>query len=116
MKVLTADEILAAQDIETREVEVAEWGGTVRIAGLSGLEREAFETAARDARALDASPNFRALLLSHTLRDENGGLLFSTAQVLALGKKSGKVLDRLYDIAADISLVTEKAIDGAVKN
>ena len=43
---LTRDLILKADDIQTREVEVPEWGGTVLIRALTGTERDAYEAEA----------------------------------------------------------------------
>ena len=35
MALLTRDEILAADDIKTEDVEVPEWGGDVRVSVMS---------------------------------------------------------------------------------
>ena len=40
---LTRDQILAVSDIQTEEVHVPEWGGTVLVRGLTGAERDEFE-------------------------------------------------------------------------
>jgi len=34
--------ILAAKDLRTTDIEVPEWGGTVRVKAMSGREREQF--------------------------------------------------------------------------
>ena len=41
-KFLSAEDILAAEDIETVDVLVPEWGGTVKLRSLSGKEAEKF--------------------------------------------------------------------------
>ena len=43
MTYLSRDAILQREDIKTEDVEVPEWGGTVRVRGMSGVERDAFE-------------------------------------------------------------------------
>lgn len=117
MSLLTAEQILAAQDLPHEDVEVKEWGGTVRVQALSGLEREAFELASRDHRAVHAeTPNNRAMLVAHSVRDESGARLFSDAQIEELGRRSGVVLDRLFDVAARLSLLSEKSVEAAEKN
>ena len=41
---LSRDQILGATDFVFVELEVEEWGGTVRLRGLSASERDAFES------------------------------------------------------------------------
>ena len=43
MTYLTRDAILEAEDIETEEVAVPEWGGNVLVRGLSGTQRDIWE-------------------------------------------------------------------------
>jgi len=43
LTLLTKDAILAAEDAVFEDVHVSEWGGTVRVKALSGLERDRFE-------------------------------------------------------------------------
>ena len=43
MTYLSRDTILQREDIVTEDVEVPEWSGTVRVRGMSGVERDAFE-------------------------------------------------------------------------
>ena len=40
---LTRDAILQATDLTFEDVAVPEWGGVVRVRGLTGTERDAFE-------------------------------------------------------------------------
>ena len=42
MTYLSRDAILQREDIKTEDVEVPEWGGTVRVRGMSGVQRDAF--------------------------------------------------------------------------
>ena len=106
---LSRDQILTADDIETREVDVPEWGGTVRLKSLTGRERDAFEASNRILRGKEFVPNpvdIRARLVIRALVDETGNRLFKDTEAGALGAKSGAVLDRLYDIVAEMSGMT----------
>lgn len=117
MKLLSAEQILEAQDLPTVDIDVPEWGGTVRLQALTGVEREAFHLAARDQKLLSPdAPNVTALLVSFSARDESGGRLFTDAQVEALGKRSGVALTRLFEAAAKLSLLTDQDVDTAAKN
>lgn len=44
MAYLNRQQILEANDLPTEDVPTPEWGGTVKVKTLNGLEREAFET------------------------------------------------------------------------
>ena len=44
---LTRDQIIEKDDVQIEEVPVPEWGGTVLIRGMSGLQREQFEASIR---------------------------------------------------------------------
>ena len=45
MTILTRDQILQANDLVTETVEVPEWGGSVFVKSLTGVERDQFEAA-----------------------------------------------------------------------
>lgn len=102
MTLLSKAEILAAADLKTEDVTVEEWGGTVRIKGLSGTGRDAFEeslfTGSGANRKQDLR-NIRARLVAATLVDENGARLFSDQEVAELGAKSAAALGRCFDAA-----------------
>ena len=116
---LTRDQILAADDLETREVEVPEWGGSVRVKSLSGRERDAWEASLRATRGnkttADTS-NIRAKLVARALVGDDGQRLFSDRDIAALGDKSALALDRLFDVIAEMSGLSNKADEDAEKN
>jgi hypothetical protein len=110
---LTADAILAAADVKSELVEVAEWGGSVRLAVMSGRARDDFMTATGGGVSVSA---FQAKLLSLTLVDESGALLFTADQVEALQGKSKDVLDRLGALAMTLNGIGKKASEDIAKN
>jgi hypothetical protein len=104
---LSREDILKTDDLEVRDVEVPEWGGTVRIRAMSGTERDAYD-ASRMERAADGTyvPTFvnsRAKLVARSIVDDNGVLLFSEVDVVALGRKSAVALGRVFEAAAELS-------------
>jgi hypothetical protein len=119
MGALNADQILQAQDLQTRDVECPEWGGIVRVRALTGAERDDYEQATVEiAQASQGKrlPNMRARLCVMCMVNDAGERLFSIAQVEALGAKSAAVLDRIYDVAAELSGLTRASREAAEKN
>jgi hypothetical protein len=120
---LSRDGILAAVDIETEKVPVPEWHDDVIIRGLTGEERDAYEGSRRQIRnfgtpqqeAILVQDNMRANLLVKCIVDEAGNRIFTDKDAGLLGMKNGKVLDRLFDIAARLSGLNDEeaeAIEG----
>lgn len=103
---LTGQEILEVDDTQLERVEVPEWGGYLFIKGLTGQERDAFETASIETRGKVRSVNminFRARLIALCARNSKGDLLFTRFQIEALGKKSARALERVFSKAQTLS-------------
>ena len=119
MGLLTKEAILGADDLEFEDVAVPEWGGSVRVYGLTGTERDRYEQAIvqqRGRRMVANLQNARARLVAMAVRDEEGKRLFADGDVAALGQKSGRVLDRLFDVAARLSGLTEDEVEELAGN
>lgn len=111
---LNRDDILKVKDIEIEEVEVPEWGGSVFVKGMTGTERDAFESSIVQQRGKSASVNMiniRAKLASLTICDEEGERLFTDKDVKELGKKSAAALQRVFDVAQKLSGISSDDID-----
>jgi hypothetical protein len=119
MGFLTKEMILVAKDLPHEDVDVPEWGGTVRVRCMTGTERDAFEDSIYEAKGEDIKfnrKNFRAKLLARTLVDERGERLFSDAEISALGGKSIKVLDRLMSVAQRLNAISKADQEELTKN
>lgn len=116
---LSADDILKADDLETREVEVPEWGGTVRVRALSGIEREKWEAGVwkthRGEQVLDRL-GMRAKLVVRCLVDADGAQLFPESDAGKLGRKSSKVIEQLFEVVAEMSGLGENAVEELARN
>jgi hypothetical protein len=111
---LTAAEILAAVDNVTEVVQVPEWGGAVRVRGMTGYDRDAFERALVNIRGKDVDTNWtnlRAKLISRTVVDEDERLLFKETDVVALGRKSAKALDRVFEVSQRLSGIGQTDVE-----
>lgn len=117
---LNREDILKANDLEFVDVEVQEWGGTVRISMMTGAGRDEYEQSlykfGPDGSAKPDFSNMRSKLLSVCLVDENNKRLFTAKDVDELGKKNSAVLDRLHAVADQLNAVSPEAIKGTAKN
>lgn len=102
--------ILEVDDVVKELVHVPEWGGEVYVRGMTGAERDSFESSIIQMRGRDANVNFRnirAKLASLTICDENGKRLFTDDDVNALAKKSAVALQRVFTVAQRLSGIGE---------
>jgi hypothetical protein len=127
--ILSREEILAAQDRRPIAVPAADWGGVVLVRGLSGHERDKWEIETQSNRTPDVEKNLenlRADLAARTIvgpDDPNADpedpettfhLLFSKADVEALGEKSAKPLDLIFEVASALSGVSNRDVQKLV--
>lgn len=107
-----ASRILQSKDLPDEYVDVPEWGGRVRVVALSGVERDKFESSLMNETKDDSgavierevvTDNMRAKLVAASVRKADGSRVFSDAQVVALGKKSAKALDRIFRTSQRLS-------------
>ena len=110
---LTKDQILGAVDFKYEEVDVPEWGGSVRLRGLSASERDEFEASLGVSQDL---VNMRARLVVNCLVDENGDKLFKSSEAKDLGKKNGLVINRLFDEVRKLSGMADEDLGIAEGN
>lgn len=119
MTLLTKSAILAADDLKTEDVEVPEWGGTVRVRAFSGRERDAFEASLVRGDGKDRKvdlTNMRARLVALTVVDETGQKLFTHDDVDLLGAKSGAALDRVFAVAQKLNGLSAADVEDLTKN
>lgn len=111
---LSRDAILGADDLEYEELDVPEWGGTVRVRSLSGAERDAYEASMRLQRGKEFianMANIRAKLVAKCVVDENGERIFTDNDAPALGEKSASALDRIFEVAARLSRISDEDVE-----
>ena len=120
----SADDILAIQDREYEDIEVKQWGLTVRIATMSGADRDKWELSMMQTDAssergfkLNMDAYSRAGLIALCLVDESFNRIFDTKEKIeSLSQKSAAVLDVLYEASQRINGITDADIDDLEKN
>lgn len=114
MTTLSKDQILAAQDRQTRELHVPAWGGVVRLRSLTAAEWEAFAQLCRERAA--KGPGFdirgiRARLLVLSIVDTLGNLVFGPEDLGALEGKASAVLELLWNECRQLNALSDEAIE-----
>ena len=122
MAVLNRDDILKVDGLQKELVPVPEWGGDVWVYGMTGNERDAFESQILIQRKGDSridTRDIRAKMAARCIRDEDGKRLFGDGDIKVLGKKSAKALDRIFSKAQELSGISDKDVEelaGELKN
>jgi hypothetical protein len=120
MPYLNREDILKAEDVETREVDVPEWGGVVRVKALNGYDRDAYQASMlqfqKNGQASPELGNMTAKLVSWAIVDDDGNRMFNELDIGRLGQKSAAALDRVSNVVAEMSGLTEKSVEAATEN
>jgi hypothetical protein len=120
MRILTRQDIVAAQDIKTETVEVPEWDGAVIVRMMSGGDRDRFEqslTSVLPGGRREANlTNMRSKLVAMCAVDEQGNALFGPDEINDLAKKSAAAIERLFVVAQRLNGLSPEDVGEAVKN
>lgn len=118
-KYLTKGQIQQVDDTQFEDVEVPEWGGTVRVKGLTGTERDAMEASMVEGKGKKRDvnlTNMRSKLCARCIVDEDGKQLFNEMEVPELGQKSAAALDRVFTVARRLSGLSDDDVEELTKN
>jgi hypothetical protein len=116
-KLLSRDAILSCVDYRTRDVPVPEWGGSVRVRGLFGHERDEIDELQAKAKGdIAALRGIREKMIVYAAIDEENRPLFKSEDVGILAGKLATALDRLLAPILEISGMNKGAIEEAEKN
>jgi len=117
---LTLADILVADDVETETVAVPEWGGSVRLAALTGKERFALiglmDQLVKDHGNDLAGPKSNYLVVAMSMVDADGARLpdpVSSAEQLE--SKDFAVIERLYAVCRRLSALGEDKLEERVE-
>ena len=115
MKLLTKLAIFGAADLKHEDVAVPQWGGTVRVRMMTGLERDEFRAALAVEGGVPVG-QMAAVLVASACIDDQGERMFSLDEVEALRKKSATALDTLAAVAMRLNGLGAVAVEAAEKN
>lgn len=118
MALLSKDQITAADDRAWEDVPVPEWGGEVRLLGLSGTERNAYQASLVVLGSNGSVQRMNladqtAKLLAKAIVGEDFKRLYTDKEIASLGAKSGSVLQRLFEVAQRLSGLRKEDVEAA---
>jgi hypothetical protein len=107
--------ILDHDDDQYAEVEVPEWGGSVRVRSIGAAEREnllrSSVTVEGKSRKID-TPVMRVKIVWLSVVDESNKRMWTTkAELEALGQKNAASIDRIADVALRLAGITDDTDD-----
>lgn len=110
-KRLSAADILKANDLQIKEVEVPEWDGYVFIKPLSAAEALEFAEAAKEKKS-----NAAVRLVVISVVDDEGNPLFTDADIEQLKKKSMRAVMTIQKAALKLNGLSDDDEVKAAKN
>lgn len=116
--ITNCEEILNRDDFTFEELEVPEWGGTIRIRSLSGNERTKITNMVQKRK--DGDGMFEQVVIFAAV-DENGKRIFRDDHLSALKEKSATVSQRIGQKVLELSGFTNPTenvpdVESAEKN
>jgi len=119
MALLTKQQIVDANDLETVEVNVPQWGGSVLVRALTAKQRGQLMSTlidqTKDGRTLRLQ-DLQARLCAMSIVDGQGKRFFSDNEIVALGAKSSAALQRVFEVAQRLSGLSDEQVEELSKN
>ena len=116
MALLTKDAIVNADDLETEDVKVPEWGGIVRVKMMTAQERDDYELSIYDDEQNKRAENVRARLCASVMINEKGKKIFNFKEVKSLGSKSARAVNRVFMVAKRLNAIGDEEVKELEKN
>ena len=111
--ILGKDAIFGITDLEYTELDVPEWGGTIRLQSLTGADANAIGAMSqKDVFTSDAL--VRLVIMS--VVDAEGNKVFTDDNRDELNKRNAQVLIRIGQAALKLNGLSKEAIEDAAKN
>jgi len=121
MSLLSREQILAQRPWPSEEVEVPEWGGSVRVRALSASEMDAFNASIVQTRGKSIEVNrlnYRAKLVARCVVNGDGTtpMFKEESDIVILGSQPAFILDRILVVINRLNAMSEEDHEEAVKN
>lgn len=112
------DKILQADDLEKKQVYIAEWDVTVEVRSLTGKQRASIikSVMSPEGKIEFIDRMYGDLLIACCYDPENGEPLFADTDKDALNNKNGSALENIARVAMDLSGLSEQEAQDMEKN
>lgn len=112
---------LASKDARRRRLVLPEWEIVGYVHTWSGMERSQVMQAWRawrDAHGGETAsePFYRAFIVAHALRDEDGNRIFLDSDVIAIANRSSRVIDVVIYAVDQLNGITDAEAERILKN
>lgn len=111
---LSRDALLRATALPTETIQIPELGGAIVVRGLSGTERDAYETSLfmqKKGKRVENMQNARARLVVLCVVNDAGERVFTAADVPAVGAMRADILDRIFTVAKKLSGLSDDDLE-----
>ena len=115
MTKLTKADIFKADDLPTKDMDIPEWGGTLTVRTLTGIERDEWESAFVNQDKI-AIRGLKARLVQLTTMNGDGQQMFTKADLQKINSKSASVIDRIFQVSQRLSGLTKEDAEEMVEN
>lgn len=106
------DKILKAADLSHEDIEVPEWGVTIRVVSPTVRERARIVAAFMGPDGTpDIEKMYPALVIATASDPETGDRLFTDDDAEALSAKSGKAVERVAQAALRVSGMSDNPVE-----
>ncbi len=112
----SGQEILALEDLTIEEVDVPQWGCSVRVRTMRAIERERFDMWLAENRMEATDRRAYPTLVALTAIDEQGEPLFARESIEALALKNGAAVQRVFAASMRLSGLSGEAQEDLEKN
>ena len=119
MAFLSREDIMAIVSVKKESVDMPEWGGSVFVRVMSGVESDTLTDLIlghEEKTGNNRVPHLKAIMAILTVCDEDGGRLFSMTDIDMLLSKEGNALTRIFEVARRINGLSPDAEEDAEKN
>lgn len=111
------DRIFASEDIESKVIEVPQWGVKLEVRALNGRARaNLLRSYVNDDGSMNVEAMYPSLIIQSTYDPETGEQVFSDEDVAALNAKSGAALEVIASTAMKLSGMAPEAVAEAGKD
>ena len=119
MAILSKEQILAAQDLETETVDVPQWGGSVLVRSLTARERGQLISSIVDQRAGGRTLKLTEVQVrtcAMAIVDAAGNRMFGEEDIAKLGRKSAGALQIVFEVAQRLSGLSDDQVEELVED